>query len=210
MVRLPMMRDDNFDGFVDTNEDDKFEVIGKKVEKMKVEYKKKETKPKKLVQKNLITKYLVSKVNDMVQEDCDKLEKRSEEENLILKFKQVTSPLEVKTMEGKSVMEDSVVDDKMTSRTSVKREEIFIVEQVTSPAKVKQVTSPERSNIPNKKLNMTENSDPHDDNNTTVIHKGKQKLVSDNEKYTDPPNKKLQVSRGLNSFNGGNSTKKTC
>ena len=66
--------------------------------------------------------------------------KKNEEENLILNFEEVTRS--VKTTEGKSFTEDCLkVDDKMTS-TTMKSEEILIVEQVTSPLKVKQATSP--------------------------------------------------------------------
>ena len=75
---------------------------------------------------------------------------------------------------------------------------------MTSPTEAKKRKFLEQSNFPNRKLNMEENSDPHD-NNSTAIRTGKQKLVSNKIKCTDPPSNKPQVNRGSNPFDKGNS-----
>ena len=70
---------------------------------------------------------------------------------------------------------------------------------------MKKWTFLEHSDIPNKKLNMKENSDPHDNISTVISKGGGGKLVSNKITCTVPSSNKLQVNRGLNQFDKGNS-----
>ena len=74
---------------------------------------------------------------------------------------------------------------------------------------MKKWTFLEHSDIPNKKLNMKENSDPHDNISTVISKGGGGKLVSNKITCMLPPSNKPQVNRGLNQFDKGNSAIKT-